>query len=86
MRIIEFLIFFPFAVALVLFAMGNSERVYEARKNLVKGAGLAIMAAVIYLAVRVLGGEEDYSFLTKAETANMLIMAGELVLMGVVIF
>ena len=86
MRIIEFLIFFPFAVALVLFAMGNSERVYEARKNLVKGAGLAIMAAVIYLAVRVLGGKEDYSFLTKAETANMLIMAGELVLMGVVIF
>jgi len=85
-RIIEFLIFFPFAVALVLFAMGSSERVYEARKNLVKGAGLAIMAAVIYLAVRVLGGEEDYSFLTKAETANMLIMAGELVLMGVVIF
>ena len=58
MRIIEFLIFFPFAVALVLFAMGNSERVYEARKNLVKGAGLAIMAAVIYLAVRVLGGRD----------------------------
>ena len=47
MRIIEFLIFFPFAVALVLFAMGNSERVYEARKNLVKGAGLSGMAAVI---------------------------------------
>ncbi len=86
MKIIEFLIFFPFVVAFFLFVLGSSERVYAVRKALVKGAALAIMAAVIYLAVFVLSGREDYELLTRAETADHLIMAGEVVLMGIVTY
>ena len=50
-----FLIFFPFVAALVLYLLGNGERVYKARKVIVKGSALLIMAAAILMAVLILG-------------------------------
>jgi ech hydrogenase subunit A len=86
MQIIEFLIFFPFVIAAILYLLGNSERVYPIRKFIVKGAAFLIMAAVIYLAVRVLRGQMVRTYLEKADTANDFVMAGELFLMCLVTF
>ncbi len=86
MFILQFLIFFPFAVALLLFLMGNGEKVYAARKYLVRAAALCITAAVIYLTVAVLGGREQYEYLYEVPGLDRAVMAGEILLMGIVTF
>lgn len=86
MGIIEFLIFFPFVAAALLYLLGNGEKIYKARKVIVKGSSLVIMASVIYLAVRVLAGNESGSFLTEANIPNYFVMGGELLLMVLVTY
>lgn len=81
MHIISFLIFFPFVVAAILYLMGNSDKVYQARKFIVKGAAVLLMAAVIYLAVRVLSGQQGLTYLRNGSVPNYFVMAGELFLM-----
>ncbi len=91
MKVIEFLIFFPFVVAAILYLMGNSERVYQARKVVVKGGVLLIMLAslvqmIIVLRMEQTSNSEALFFIKEAAIPNALVMVGEVFLMCVVTF
>ncbi len=86
LKIVEFLIFFPFVAAAILYLMGNGERVYQARKVIVKGSVVLIMAAVVGLAVFVLGHGQAYPLLKEASLPDHVIEACEFGLMCIVTF
>jgi ech hydrogenase subunit A len=81
-----FLIFFPFVAALVLYLLGNGERVYKARKVIVKGSALLIMAAAILMAVLILGRGTPYPFAEHTKAVDVLMACGEAFLMILVFY
>lgn len=79
MPIVSFLIFFPFLMAFILFFMKKASRL---RSATVIFGSIMVIAAVIYMAVIVLGrGGGEMTFLTETVVQDRVIMAGEIFLM-----
>jgi len=81
-----FLIFFPFVVALVLYLMGNGERVYQARKVIVKGSAILLMIAAIAMAALILGRGTPYTFAEHTRIPDLVMACGEAFLMILVFY
>lgn len=83
-NVVEFLIVFPFIMAVIV---GFMKKANHARSAVVIGGGFIIMAASVYVAVMTLSGaEKGECFLTETRGADILIMAGEVFLLCLVIF
>ena len=83
-NVVEFLIVFPFIMAVLVGFMGKAKRAISA---IVVIGGFIIMAASVYVAVMTLrnGGTEN-SFFAESKGADIVIMCGEVFLLCMVIF
>jgi len=82
---VEFLIVFPFVMAVLMFCIKKASLL----RNIIAGlGGFSIMAIAIWVGVQVLSktGSTKNTYITNAETYDHLIMGGEIFLMCVVIF
>lgn len=83
-NVVEFLIVFPFIMAVIV---GFMKKANHARSAVVTGGGFIIMAASIYVAVKaLLNGNGGYQFLAETEGTDIVIMCGEVFLFCLVIF
>ena len=82
--VVEFLIVFPFIMAVIV---GFMKKANHARSAVVTGGGFIIMAASVYVAVKaLLNGNSGYQFLAETEGADIVIMCGEAFLLCLVIY
>ncbi len=82
---VEFLIIFPFVMAVLMFCIKKASLL----RNIIAGlGGFSIMAIAIWVGVQVLGqaGSTKNTYITNAENLDHIIMGGEILLMCVVIF
>ncbi len=79
LRSVEFLIFFPFVMALIISFMKKASNV---RSAVIVAGGFVIMAVAIYTFVQTLlaGAHAGQNYLTETPVANAVIMAGEVFL------
>ena len=83
-NVVEFLIVFPFIMAVIV---GFMKKANHARSAVVTGGGFIIMAASVYVAVKaLLNGNSGYQFLAETEGADIVIMCGEAFLLCLVIY
>ncbi len=82
---VEFLIIFPFVMAVLMFCIKKASLL----RNIIAGlGGFSIMAMAIWVGVQVLSkaGSTKNTYITNAETYDHIIMGGEILLMCIVIF
>ena len=82
---VEFLIIFPFVMAVLMFCIKKASLL----RNIIAGlGGFSIMAIAIWVGVQVLSqaGSTKNTYITNAEAYDHIIMGGEIFLMCVVIF
>lgn len=83
MTVISFLILFPFLAAFLLAFMKRQSKI---RSGVIFASCAVIIAAVLYFAVTGLLDGQTHRYLTQAESYDKIILIGEFVLMGIVIY
>lgn len=83
MGVIAFLICFPFAAALILSMMRQHGKT---RKYFVFASCIAIVAADLYFSMRVLITGKTTTYLTNTHAIDMVILAGEFAMMGMILY
>ncbi len=85
LKAVDFLIFFPFVMAVLMFIIKRASLL----RNIVAGlGGFSIMITAIMAGIRVLGmnGTTHNTYLTETSVYDHIIMGGEILLMCIVVF